>query len=234
MGLNIGYLVDPLNPASMDKLDDNQLIMSCVYATANICRYGGHTNKFYSVLDHSWLIAGIMNLFEDQMRLTDTQKRLLELRLLTHDLHEALILDLPRPLKTRMPEFKDAEAAIEGYVQERILGHLVNDSTTIMNTLVRQIDLDICTFVEIPALGVGLFKHPSWEEAQAYTAIQFLVANLTYTGLIVLDYEHFNALLMREVKDLIDISMSKEYSIRNTPEVVYDRIKALRKELSIG
>jgi len=76
-----GKRVDPLNmrPEDIDILDIAQ-------ALGNICRFGGHTRRFYSVAEHSLEVA---NLVSNKAKLPA----------LLHDAQEAYIGDIIRPIK---------------------------------------------------------------------------------------------------------------------------------------
>ena len=80
------------------------------HALSLICRYGGHCRRFYSVAEHSCLLAGY---FLDRGDWTWARYALL------HDAPEAYIGDMVRPLKASMPRFKTAERAIERAIFSR-------------------------------------------------------------------------------------------------------------------
>ncbi|MEL7586629.1 MAG: hypothetical protein AAGU19_07930 [Prolixibacteraceae bacterium] len=61
------------------------------------CRFGGHLPIFFSVAQHSINCAALVG-DERQM-----------LAALLHDASEAYLLDIPRPIKSRMPEYKAIE-----------------------------------------------------------------------------------------------------------------------------
>ena len=62
-------------------------------ALSRICRFGGHTSEFYSVAQHSVLVANMIAHFgRSDLRLVA----------LHHDSHEAYLGDMPTPLKKRL------------------------------------------------------------------------------------------------------------------------------------
>ncbi len=74
------------------------------------CRYAGHCVRFYSVAEHSVLIARHL-----------AAKRAPEVALwgLLHDASEAYLVDVPRPVKPYLTGYKAAEAKVMAAVCER-------------------------------------------------------------------------------------------------------------------
>lgn len=93
----LGVKFDPLHP---DIRDIN--IIDIAHGLSQLCRFNGQTKTFYSVAQHSVIVAS-------HVRPEHRKHALL------HDASEAYLTDLPTPLK-RLPEFKpyrDAEAYLQ-------------------------------------------------------------------------------------------------------------------------
>jgi hypothetical protein len=73
------------------------------HALSNICRFGGHCKKFYSVLNHSVLTHDIAVAFWPDLT---SQERL---TVLMHDATEAYIGDMVKPVKVNMEQFNELE-----------------------------------------------------------------------------------------------------------------------------
>lgn len=71
-------------PASINLVD-------IAHALSNMCRFAGHTRRFYSVAEHSVLVSRIV-----EARGGSTK---FQAAALLHDAHEAYVWDCPKPLK---------------------------------------------------------------------------------------------------------------------------------------
>lgn len=94
-----GKLVDVANlkPADID-------IVDIAHALSHQCRFAGHTQRFYSVAEHSLVVM-------DFIRKNFPADFRLQLTALLHDSSEAYLVDLPRPVKQAMPQYKVLEDA---------------------------------------------------------------------------------------------------------------------------
>jgi len=82
------YPLDP-RPNDIDPVDIG-------HALSLLCRYGGHVERFYSVAEHCVLMSEAV---EPQFALAA----------LLHDATEAYVVDVPRPLKRYLPEYRKIE-----------------------------------------------------------------------------------------------------------------------------
>ncbi len=71
-------------------------IEDIAHSLANLCRFAGHTARFYSVAEHSLLMSEMV-------------PEHLALQALMHDAAEAYMVDLPRPVKKLFPYYTKLE-----------------------------------------------------------------------------------------------------------------------------
>lgn len=90
----------PLQPR-----EEDILIQDIAFALSNICRFGGHV-QFYSVAEHCCHVS-------------DACPPANKLEGLLHDVTEAYMGDMVRPLKQQMPEYKLAEDKLWKVVASR-------------------------------------------------------------------------------------------------------------------
>jgi hypothetical protein len=102
-----GHYIDIFNPdhATID-IDD------IAHALSQVCRFAGHTYKFYSVAQHSVECVVVMQ------KMGTVDKRIL-LTMLLHDATEAYIGDMARPIKRRLPQYKAAENVLMSAIAEK-------------------------------------------------------------------------------------------------------------------
>lgn len=91
----------PLDPNSEDVA-----IEDIAHALALQCRFSGHTKWPYSVAQHSVLVSLAVPVEHALVGLL-------------HDAAEAYLVDLPRPLKRSIPDYKVAETRVWAAIAER-------------------------------------------------------------------------------------------------------------------
>lgn len=95
----------------MDPRPDEVFLDDIAHALSMLCRFGGHCLRFYSVAEHSVLMARAA---------APAVKRWA----LLHDASEAYLVDVPRPLKPFLIGYDKAEAKIMTAVAFRFNLHL--------------------------------------------------------------------------------------------------------------
>ena len=80
----------------LDPKPDDVDIFDIAHALSNLCRFGGHVSSFYSVAQHSVYVSHNVPL---EWRLVA----------LLHDATEAYVVDVPRPLKKFLTNYKEIE-----------------------------------------------------------------------------------------------------------------------------
>lgn len=88
----------PLDPRSEDIHH-----LDIAHALSNICRFGGHVEKFYSVAEHS-------------VHMANYAPREFKLWALLHDATEAYIVDIPRPIKPFLTNYVEIESNLMGAI----------------------------------------------------------------------------------------------------------------------
>jgi hypothetical protein len=81
------------------------------WGLAHTCRFGGHTNTFYSVAQHCVLAAELARAAGASLAV--------QRDVLMHDASEAYTGDMVRPLKNLLPDFRAIEKRIERVIEER-------------------------------------------------------------------------------------------------------------------
>lgn len=125
------------------------------HALSQICRFTGHTQRFYSVAQHSVHVSEIV-------------PREHALAGLMHDAAEAFIGDMSSPLKRMIPQYKEIEHRIESAVLNRFGLYLP------LHPCVKEADLIMLKTEQRDLMHAGSRLVP-WHAADQY---QPLLANI--------------------------------------------------------
>ena len=124
-----GRMINPLKIKITDvDLDD------IAQSLSNQCRFTGHGRSFYSVAQHSVLVAGHVWDLTQSMELT--------LAALFHDASEAYLVDLSAPVK-HLPEFKIFRE-VEEHVQHTIEARFGFEYGIFEHPVIKRADLALC------------------------------------------------------------------------------------------
>lgn len=85
---------------------DSISIVDIAHALSMNCRYNGHTKKFYSVAEHSYLCSYLV----PEEHAFDA---------LMHDASEAYLSDIPRPFKAYIGNYKEIENRVQSRIARR-------------------------------------------------------------------------------------------------------------------
>lgn len=109
-----GLMVDPLHLSVQDiRLED------IAHALSNLCRFTGHTSRFYSVAEHSVRVSVACEWVHQQGCFGPTCERMG----LLHDASEAYLQDIPSPLKglDAFAGYRKAEKRAQGKIYDHLL-----------------------------------------------------------------------------------------------------------------
>lgn len=90
----------------LDPRPEDVNIIDIAHALSMMCRFGGHTDFFYSVAEHSCHVHDILPIEHRKAGVL-------------HDGSEAYIADIVTPAKRYMPEYQEIEDKIQRAVSER-------------------------------------------------------------------------------------------------------------------
>jgi hypothetical protein len=185
LGLGSGRFVDPTKTVLSDGLAPEQMIGECCVALAHQNRYAGHAGN-YTVAQHCLILGALWTALSDAIKLSSLDQKTVLFKLLTHDLHEAYVVDLPRPLKMMLPEYCALEKRVEDEVQSFISSQLP-DHNVLNKSIVKQLDSSICTYFEIPRFRpprISPFAELNKHSNLYLSGLTFLIMDLVYCEIV--------------------------------------------------
>lgn len=99
---NSGLYINVFEPT-----EDMICIEDIAHALSSLPRFGGHINKHYSVAQHSVMC------YERAIGIEDKKSALM------HDASEAYMLDIPTPIKAKLPDYKMYEANLMSFIAKK-------------------------------------------------------------------------------------------------------------------
>lgn len=151
-----GIMIDPLNAKAEQIVPED-----VAHALSLLCRANGHFPYFYSVGQHS-----VACMKEAAAR--GLSKRI-QLACLIHDASEAYLSDVTRPVKARLPRYKEIEAGLQTVIYEKWLGAPLTEEEY---KAVREID-DVMLEFELRTI-MGRPTEPPVSPLQSEPATEFL------------------------------------------------------------
>lgn len=93
-------------------------IEDIAHALSMQCRYAGHTKRFYSVAEHSCLVSDWV--WRNSLHLDNEAHRIkTALAALLHDASEAYLVDIPKPIKPYLANYRELEEQIEVVIADK-------------------------------------------------------------------------------------------------------------------
>lgn len=135
-----GHAMWPLDPRS-----EEIFIGDISSALSKMCRYAGHCLKFYSVAEHSVLVASMV---PDEFKLSA----------LMHDASEAYLVDIPRPLKPYLTNYYEIEDKLMGVIANKFGFQWPSPA------VVKRVDNQILTDERLQNMAPPPFKWDEYEQ----------------------------------------------------------------------
>ena len=98
---------------------DSIVIDDIAHALSNLCRYGGHSDIFYSVADHC---VNMHDYFMERDQPINAYVALM------HDATEAYLCDIPRPIKPFITGYQEIEDNLQKVIFEKFKVPKMNDA----------------------------------------------------------------------------------------------------------
>jgi hypothetical protein len=120
--------LDYITVSTGERLYFDITVERIAHSLSKLCRYSGRCDYFYSVAEHSVILA--KKVWED------TGDKEQSLSALLHDGTEAYLCDVPRPIKQLLPEYKAMESKLEAVICKKL-------KVAPMNEYIHNLDFNI-------------------------------------------------------------------------------------------
>ena len=159
----------------LDPREEEVDIFDIAHSLSMQCRYLGHAHNFYSVAQHSVLLA---TWCREKGMSPESQ-----FEALMHDAHEAYTGDIPKPIKVSIPILQDAEKRVEDVVRRKYRlqpdmpdwCHQIDRDIVVDEKRALMADQNGWTFIGSQPLGVEI---KSWEPEMAELCFLTLFTHL--------------------------------------------------------
>lgn len=141
--------IETISGLAFDYTAPEVRLQDVAHGLSHVCRFGGHTVRFYSVAEHSVLVGLIVRGIDPELALAA----------LWHDAHEAYMGDLPSPLKGLVG---DSYRGIAREIDTAIGAYLGIDPDDLKHPLIKAAD-NLAVAYEASLLKQG----PGWEFSRA-------------------------------------------------------------------
>lgn len=169
------YTGRKFDPERVDEKNIN--IIDIAHALSNLCRFAGHTDRFYSVAQHSVLVSGIL---EEQGLSPECC-----FAGLLHDATEAYLIDLPQPIK-RLPQ-------MEGYcAMEEVLAGVIASRFGFAHSIMSGVQVKRADLIALATEARDLVGDPQdWQTLKGVTPVPARIKPLLPNEAKVLFLERF-------------------------------------------
>lgn len=173
--------------ADMDTRDVD--ITDIAHSLSMQCRYAGHTRYFYSVAEHSVLLSDALRRAGEDVHV--------QLAGLMHDATEAYCVDIPRPLKRMLSDYKDFEDRCWTVIASRFA--LMPE----LPAIVHEYDTRML-ITERPTLFNNPIPWPKYDEVQPLPGVKLVCAEPWKAKAAFLNRFHFltNNAFNLEIRDV--------------------------------
>lgn len=122
-----GVQFSVLNPSEEDLVNGD-----FINVLPRIPRFGGHTSRFYSVAEHTFLVRNLAIKNNSSQDLIDA--------CLLHDFSEVYLCDLPSPYKDEIPKYNEIEEKIQKCIYEKYKCERYFDEVKYFDIVARHIE----------------------------------------------------------------------------------------------